>query len=750
MMKQINLFLCMLLLAVMMLPVASTAQNHTLTSTFTGMGDFYEMAEGSGIINGSLLTSEGNNWRFNTLRRGNPESTSVGGCFALLLAGKAYTFSPSFNLKGYMKKVTVRAGGNISQIYAYISGGGSGYVCEMGTVDVKSSEVQDYEIYVADSWGETSLADNVDASRGVCVKITPGSGNEATILESITMEYVDELLPEGTSGTIGDLTWKVEALDYKVDVREKGTSVKKTAYRLIISGNGEMPDFSRTGYDDVNFMNIYDNPWFQFQSITEAVIESGVKSIGAYGLAGLPNLLKVSLPSSVETIGENASDNSYMLSTVNFPEGLKSIKDYAFAWLNNLKEVSLPASLMDLCDDGFRGAFRGNNISKLTVAEGNPKYDSRDNCNAVILTEANEVLIGTPATVIPASVKVIGNHSFNNNSNLNNFVIPDQVTTIGRFAFTTCLNMTEITVGKGVTSIAKGGIGWNSDKIDNVYFYANPNNLTWEFYDDTNMFKKDKATKFHVPGNYVALWQKKFPDLNATLVGDLPDGDLTIEPIVVTPADEAKAGEAVTTESGVTISLDVDDKVDTTDGSITLTKTMTPEEVEDLLKKAKPDEPNFYETFKGIYSMLSVGKGYVDIECEMLGDVELTVMLGSGKPVTYSKNTKGVIRVTYDLSDNEWMLIFPSVPSTARSKAGRASAESGLKIYSVKIVPEQAIKKGDANGDLSVNAADIVEVVNQIMGSPTDMFLPKGGDANEDGSVNAADIVAIVNLIMGN
>ena len=47
----------------------------------------------------------------------------------------------------YIKKVTVRAGGNLSQIYAYISGGGSGYVCEMGTVEVKSGDVKNYEIY---------------------------------------------------------------------------------------------------------------------------------------------------------------------------------------------------------------------------------------------------------------------------------------------------------------------------------------------------------------------------------------------------------------------------------------------------------------------------------------------------------------------------------------------------------------------------------------------------------------------------
>ena len=57
---------------------------------------------------------------------------------------------------------------------------------------------------------------------------------------------------------------------------------------------------------------------------------------------------------------------------------------------------------------------------------------------------------------------------------------------------------------------------------------------------------------------------------------------------------------------------------------------------------------------------------------------------------------------------------------------------------------------GDANGDGTVNAADIVEVVNYIMNNPTSKFVIDGADANHDGTVNAADIVAIVNIIMGN
>jgi hypothetical protein len=55
---------------------------------------------------------------------------------------------------------------------------------------------------------------------------------------------------------------------------------------------------------------------------------------------------------------------------------------------------------------------------------------------------------------------------------------------------------------------------------------------------------------------------------------------------------------------------------------------------------------------------------------------------------------------------------------------------------------------GDVNGDGTVDATDIVEVVNYIMGSPTDKSNEVEPDVNGDGAVNAADIVKIVNIIM--
>ena len=67
---------------------------------------------------------------------------------------------------------------------------------------------------------------------------------------------------------------------------------------------------------------------------------------------------------------------------------------------------------------------------------------------------------------------------------------------------------------------------------------------------------------------------------------------------------------------------------------------------------------------------------------------------------------------------------------------------------SFKTIKEIGGVDGDANGDEVVNAADIVEVVNHIMGTSSEKFNFNAADINHDGVVNAADIVQIVNLIM--
>ena len=58
------------------------------------------------------------------------------------------------------------------------------------------------------------------------------------------------------------------------------------------------------------------------------------------------------------------------------------------------------------------------------------------------------------------------------------------------------------------------------------------------------------------------------------------------------------------------------------------------------------------------------------------------------------------------------------------------------------------IKKGDVNGDNTVDASDIVETVNYINGKPSERFIEKAADLNGDGVVSTDDIEMISSIIM--
>ena len=74
---------------------------------------------------------------------------------------------------------------------------------------------------------------------------------------------------------------------------------------------------------------------------------------------------------------------------------------------------------------------------------------------------------------------------------------------------------------------------------------------------------------------------------------------------------------------------------------------------------------------------------------------------------------------------------------------------SGLEIDKETFTIEVAsYKKGDSNADGEINVADVVAIVNYILGKPSANFVLTAADVNEDGEVNVADIVKIVSIIL--
>ena len=113
-----------------------------------------------------------------------------------------------------------------------------------------------------------------------------------------------------------------------------------------------------------------------------------------------------------------------------------SISNYAFSNRSGLTSVTIPNSVASIGSFVFEGC---SNLTSITVESGNAKYDSRNDCNAIIETETNTLVCGCQNTIIPNNVTSIGNGAFSGCSGLTSVDIPESVTTIGNSAFLYCI-----------------------------------------------------------------------------------------------------------------------------------------------------------------------------------------------------------------------------------------------------------------------------------------------------------------------
>lgn len=164
------------------------------------------------------------------------------------------------------------------------------------------------------------------------------------------------------------------------------------------------------------------------------------------------------------------------------------------------------------------------------------------------------------------------------------------------------------------------------------------------------------------------------------------------EEITEKPGDTAKSGETNTSESGITYTLGPKDFVDEVEGSITIHAVMTAGEMKDFLADNVPGSSEFYNKFKGLFFMLSAGKGKVEIEIETLGDIGLAIIQGLDINGEYTMAEKGTITIIYLVTQDTWLFAFPAVKSEASARGFRTpDSEGTLKIYSIKVLPSNEV-----------------------------------------------------------
>lgn len=195
----------------------------------------------------------------------------------------------------------------------------------------------------------------------------------------------------------------------------------------------------------------------------KSLIIKNIRWIKSETFENCKNVTNVTFDSSgsldVETIGDYAFKGCSSLKTIIIPQYVSEMGNYVFQDCTNLESIRISASVSKIGSRVFAGC---PNLKSIVVEEGNKKYDSRENCNAIVETATNTLVCGTENSTIPTTITAIGGGAFAE-TGLKNFVIPEGVTSIQYGAFENCQNLKSVTLPQSLKKLeyrvfAKSGL----------------------------------------------------------------------------------------------------------------------------------------------------------------------------------------------------------------------------------------------------------------------------------------------------
>ena len=325
--------------------------------------------------------------------------------------------------------------------------------------------------------------------------------------------------------------------------------------------------------------------------------------------------------------------------------------------------------------------------------------------------------------VIPETVTTIGNTSFKNCTSLTSITIPNSVTSMGMYAFQNCTSLTDVVIGSGMTSI--GAMAFNGcEDLDRGTItclaqvpptIASQNTFDGGHYDYTVLYVPQSACADYQQAQY---WGN-FYDIRGiwSLDDALNDdgGSIHFESTGDYPWQVVSGGSARHyAESG--------------NAGVASTKsTLT----------ATVDVPESGATLSFVFKAWGEGN-----EEERIYDA-CTFYIDGRARLEYGEYQNDWESYSVDLEAGTHTLKW------SYSKDGSADPEGDyFAIDNVKLTPKQSVKRGDVNGDSSVNISDVTALIDYLLTSNASGVNLTAADCNQDGSINISDVTALIDYML--
>jgi len=510
--------------------------------------------------------------------------------------------------------------------------------------------------------------------------------------------------------------------------------------------------------------------------IKELIIEEGVTHIGESAFSGVrlfygwysidewQSLSSVHVASSVTSIGQlvfletpwyNSQPDGVVYAgkvvcgvkgidgqDVILQEGTLGISASAFRGVN-IASLYIPSSVVSIdpslysYEDADVQSLSYDNIDCIVVDPENPYFDSRDNCNAIIETATNRLIVGSHNMRIPEGVTTIAPFALSGQTSV---TIPASVTRIEEFAFIDEYfyyipgplddyvyfpNDSHIEVIE-----MKGSNPPVVTNPDEVYYMSGTGGPFSDHY-STFGGVNTKTCVLRVPKGSKEAYQNAegWKDFENIVEYDVaPDTDISA-------LDNAIYVEQVEGCIGATMDISIKLKNSYPVRGFQFTLEL-PEGTTINSWALSSERMPSGATMSDIISMQSIYGNKIAVACS----------LNSGN-ATFTGNDGEIATVNVTFGDDMEVDSYP-IYLTACDVTDANAVDEDLSDIKATLILEDYIL-GDANGDGKVRIGDATAILNYIVGTVSENFNEKAADANCDGKIRIGDATAVLNIIVG-